>query len=59
VSSEAEDAGGLTPGKDDNETGRKADRKDVAVLCEFNYKRHPQNLLAEACQNTDGDGARR
>jgi len=38
VSSEAEDAGGLTPGKDDNEAGRKADRKDVALSCEFNYR---------------------
>lgn len=34
---EAEDAGGLSPGKDDNEVRRKIDRKDVLVLEWFDY----------------------
>jgi len=34
---EAEDAGGLTPVKDDNEARRKADRKDAAILRRFKY----------------------
>jgi len=34
----AEDAGGLTPTKDDNEAGRKIDRKDGAIFLEFDYK---------------------
>jgi len=31
TSRKAEDAGGLTPGKDDNAVGRKIGRKDIAV----------------------------
>jgi len=31
VTGKAEDAGGLTPTKDDNEAGRKIDRKDGAI----------------------------
>ena len=32
MSAEAEDAGGLSPVKDDNEGWRKSDRKDCLVL---------------------------
>ena len=32
MSGEAEDAGGLTPAKDDNEAWRKAARKDCRIL---------------------------
>ena len=34
---EAEDAGGLTPGKDDNEAGRKNNRKDAVVFKLVDY----------------------
>ena len=32
VSGEAEDAGGLSPAKDNNEAWRRADRKDCRIL---------------------------
>ena len=37
MSGEAEDAGGLTPVKDDNEAWRKSARKDCRILIEEQY----------------------
>ncbi len=38
MSAEAEDAAGLSPGKDDNEGWRKSGRKDCRILMEDYYE---------------------
>ena len=44
--SKAEDAGGLTPAKDDNAAARKTDRKDWTVLKLIDYNKKKQAKCA-------------
>ena len=48
LSGEAEDAGGLSPVKSDNEAWRKSDRKECLVLIEESYELSEQDMRADA-----------